>query len=142
MSKAAKVIGVFTNLCTYGAGIAVLLIKLLKKDFIAVFILSGLNYNESLFFNLLLFCGGAALVSVVLTMLMNEYKPELVTVEFPVIWALLPAALGIVFLYFGFTGETPREKLIVIAAAAVYLVASFVNIYCGAKMFALFPKKK
>ena len=43
MKYAAKALAVFTNLCSWGVGIAVLLIKLLEKNFIAVFIISGLK---------------------------------------------------------------------------------------------------
>ena len=39
MRALAKGLAVFINLCTYGAGIAVLLIKLLKLNYVAVFLL-------------------------------------------------------------------------------------------------------
>ncbi|MBR3150225.1 MAG: hypothetical protein IKF64_08645 [Eubacterium sp.] len=140
MKAIAKGLAVFVNLCTYGVGIAVLLIKLLKQNFIAVFIISGLNYNESLFFNMILFSVGTALLGIVLTMLAGEYEPKKVTVEFPVIWALLPAAVGLFFVYFGIKGDAARETVIMIIGAVVYIAASLVNIYCGTKIFTLFPK--
>lgn len=142
MKNIAKALAVFTNLCTYGVGIAVLLIKLLKQNFIAVFIISGLNYNESLFFNMALFCIGAALLGVVLVMLVGEYEKKEVTVEFPIIWAFIPAAISLYFVYVGVTGAATREKLIVIAAVLVYILANMVNIYTGTKIFTLFPKNK
>ena len=141
MKNFAKAIGVFINLCTYGAGIAVLLIKLLKKEFYAVFVISGFSYDESLFFNLALFTLGSALLGVVLTMFIAEYVPEKVTVEYPIIWAILPAAISLYFTYAGITGGTVREKAIVIITALIYVCASAVNIYSGAKMFTLFPNK-
>ena len=141
MKTLAKSLGVFINLCTFGVGIAVLLIKLLKQNFIAVFIISGLNYNESLFFNMSLFCIGSALLGLVLSMLVGEYNKDKVTVEYPIIWAIVPAVITAFFLYFGFTGAAPREKIFVIASAVIYLVASIVNIYTGTKMFTLYKNK-
>lgn len=142
MKYAAKALAVFTNLCSWGVGIAVLLIKLLEKNFIAVFIISGLNYNESLFFNMSLFCIGTALLGIVLTMLAGEYEKKPVTVEFPIIWAFIPAAISLYFTYIGVNGATPREKAIVIASALIYILTNMVNIYTGTKIFTMFPKDK
>lgn len=142
MKGIAKGLAVFINLCTYGVGIAVLLIKLLKQNYIAVFVIDGLNYNESLFFNMILFSVGAALLGLVLTMLAGEYSDKKVTVEYPVIWALVPIIIGLFFIYFGFTGDALREKLIMLAGAVVYVAASLVNIYSGTRIFTLFPNDK
>lgn len=142
MKNFAKAMAVFINLCTYGVGLAVLLIKLLHKDFIAVFIISGFNYNESLFFNMALFSLGTALLGIVLTMLIGEYTSEEVTVLYPIVWAIVPAIITCFFVYFGVTGAGAREIAIMIASAVVYLAASLVNIYTGTKIFTLFPNKK
>lgn len=142
MKNAAKALAVFVNLCSWGAGIAVTLIKLLEKNFIAVFIVKGLNYNESLFFNMSLFCIGSALLGIVLTMLADEYEKKQVTVEFPVIWAFVPAAISLYFAYVGVTGAATREKAIVLASALIYIISNMVNIYTGTKIFTLFPKDK
>ena len=142
MKNAAKGLAVFANLCTYGVGIAVLLIKLLKKDFVAPFIVSGFNYNESLFFNMALFCLGAALLGVVLTMLVSEYKSDTVTVEYPIVWAIVPVAISLFYIYFGITGNAPREIAIIIVSTVIYLAASLVNIYTGTKVFTLFANNK
>ena len=142
MKGIAKGLAVFINLCTYGVGIAVLLIKLLKQNFIAVFILSGLNYNESLFFNMILFSLGSALLGIVLNMLAGEYTNKKVTVEYPIIWALVPVVIGVFFVYFGFTGDATREKLIMLAGAVIYILSALINIYTGTRIFTLFPKEE
>ncbi|MBQ9517270.1 MAG: hypothetical protein IJR60_04265 [Eubacterium sp.] len=141
MGKFAKALATFINLCTYGVGIAVVLIKLLHKDFIAVFIISGFNYNESLFFNMALFCLGTMLLGVVLTMLVGEYNRDEVTVMYPIVWAIIPAVITCFFIYFGVTGAAAREIAIMLASAAVYLASSLVNIYTGTKVFTLYPNK-
>lgn len=141
MKHFAKAMAVFINLCTYGVGAAVVLIKLLHKDYIAVFIISGFNYNESLFFNMALFSLGTALLGIVLTMLIGEYNHEEVTVLYPIVWAILPAIITCFFIYFGVTGNAVREIAIMIASAVVYLASSLVNIYTGTKIFTLYPNK-
>jgi len=142
MKMAAKTLAVFINLCAWGAGIAVLLIRLLEKNFISVFLVGGFSYSESLFFNLFLFSAGLALLGVVLCMLVDEYHKEKIVVEYPLLYAIPPALIGLVFLYFGFTGETVREKCIVIACALLYILCSAVTVYTGAKVFQTYPKDK
>ena len=138
----AKIIAVFANLCTYGVGAAVLFIKLLKKDFIAVFIISGFNYNESLFFNMALFSLGTALLGIVMTMLADEYKTQSADVVYPIIFAILPAVVSAFFIYFGVTGDAAREVIVMLASTAVYLAASLVNVYTGTKIFTVFSSDK
>ena len=141
MKTLAKGLGVFINLCTYGAGLATLLIKLLKWNYVAVFIISGLNYNESLFFNLALFSAGSALLGVVLTMLVGEYNKDKVTVAYPIIWAIAPLIISGFFVYFAFTGDAAREIIIMLAGALIYAASALVNIYTGTKMFTVYKER-
>ncbi len=141
MDKFAKVLATFINLCTYGVGLAVVLIKMLHKDYIAVFIINGFNYNESLFFNMALFSLGTLLLGIVLTMLVGEYKREEITVLYPIVWSIFPAVITCFFIYFGVTGAAAREIAVMLVSAAVYLAASLVNIYTGTKIFTLYSNK-
>jgi len=141
MNDLAKGLAVFINLCTYGVGIAVAAIKLFKLNYVAVFIVPNFNYNESLFFNMSLFCMASALLGVVLVMLLGDYNRSGVTVEFPIIWAIIPAAIGVLFLYFGITGAAAREIAIMIVSALIYMCSAAVNIYTGTKVFTMFKKQ-
>ena len=87
-----------------------------------------------------LFCVASALLGVVLVMLLGDYNRSGVTVEFPIIWAIIPAAIGVLFLYFGITGAAAREIAIMIVSALIYMCSAAVNIYTGTKVFTMFKK--
>lgn len=142
MKTAAKILSVFTNLCSYGAGIAVTLIMVLKKDFISIFFINGMTSNESLYFNLILFEAGLALAGVVICMLAKEYGAKDITVEFPTVFEIIPIIIGGIGIYYGFSGTTAREKAAVIICALLYIILSAVILYTGSKVFQLYPKKK
>ncbi|MFR5876793.1 MAG: hypothetical protein ACLUFN_09920 [Eubacterium sp.] len=142
MKTFAKILSVFTNLCSYGVGIAVVLILILKKDFISIFYINGMTSNESLYFNMILFEAVLALTGIVICMLAKEYGAENITVEFPTVFTILPIILGGISIYYGFAGETAREKAVVIICALLYILLSAVILYTGSKIFQLYPKNK
>lgn len=142
MKTFAKILSVFTNLCSYGVGIAVVLILILKKDFISIFYINGMTSNESLYFNMILFDAVLALTGIVICMLAKEYGAENITVEFPTVFTILPIILGGISIYYGFAGETAREKAVVIICALLYILLSAVILYTGSKIFQLYPKNK
>ena len=74
MKQLSKALAVFINLCNYGAGIAVALILILRADFTSIFYINSMTTNESLFFNMILFEAGLAMLGVVLVLLTREYK--------------------------------------------------------------------
>lgn len=142
MRGLAKALSVFINLCAYGVGTSVLVIRLAEKNFISVFLVDGFSYSESLFFNMVIFTAGLALTGIVMNMLINEYSKNSPPAEFPIIYEIIPAIIGLVFLYFGFTGATVREKIIVISSALLYILFSSITVYSGAKVFQTYPKEK
>lgn len=142
MKTIAKVLSVFTNLCSYGAGIAVVLILILKKDFISIFYINGMTSNESLYFNMILFEAGLALTGIIICLLAKEYGAEDITVEFPTIFEIVPIISGGISIYYGFSGVTVREKAVVIVCALLYIVLSVIILYTGSRIFQLYPKKK
>lgn len=141
MDKIAKILSTFVNLANYAVGIAVAVILIFKKDTIAIFYLKGMSTNESLFFNLVLFQIGLVLVGVVLCLLINEYSSKNIVVEFPTLYMAVPIIISIISIYYGVAGETVREKLFVVIGAIIYSVLSAVIVYCGSRVFQLFPKK-
>lgn len=142
MKTIAKILSVFTNLCSYGVGIAVVLILVLKKDFISIFYINTMTSNESLYFNMILFEAGLALAGTVICMLAKEYGAEDITVEFPTVFAIVPIIVGGISIYYGFAGTTVREKAVVIICALLYILLSVIILYTGSKVFQLYPKKK
>ncbi|MCR5208195.1 MAG: hypothetical protein K6C14_06965 [Eubacterium sp.] len=140
MRQLAKALAVFINLANYGVGIAVALILLLKADFTSVFYLQGLTTNESLFFNMLLFIAGLALLGLVLILLTKEYKKLSLIIEFPIVFEALPLIVSVISIIYGFRADTQREKIFVIAAAVIYALLSLVIIYAGATVYQIFPK--
>lgn len=142
MKILGKILSVFTNLCNYGVGIAVALILILKKDFISIFYINGMTSNESLYFNMILFTAGLALIGIVVSMLSNEYNPSTKAIEFPTIYVIVPAIISLISIYYGISGVTIREKIVVIVCAVVYFLLSAVTIYSGSKIFQLYPNNK
>ena len=141
MDKLYKGLAVFINLCNYGVGLAVALILVLKADFISVFYINGLTTNECLFFNMVLFEAGLALMGLVLILLTKEYRKLTMTVEFPVVFEAVPVIISIISIIYAVQADTAREKIFVSAAAIIYALLSLVVIYCGATVFQIFPKE-
>lgn len=141
MKGLSKALLVFTNLADYAVGITAVIILLLKKDFISIFYINGMSTNQSLFFNLILFQAGLALVSVVICLLANEYARKDIVVEFPVIYLILPIIMGLIGGYYGISGENSGEKAFVIIASVIYIALSAVVIYCGSRVFQQNPKE-
>ena len=141
MDRLFKALAVITNAANYAVGLAVAIILIFKTDFISVFYISSMTTNESLFFNLALFQTGLFLVGIVICLLANDYKKNDKTILFPVFYELIPIAITIISIFYGFRGETPREKLIVIVCAVLYSVMSAVIVYCGSRIFQIFEKE-
>ena len=142
MKAFSKILSVFISLADYGVGIAVALILILKQNFIAVFVIDNMSYNEILFFNMLIFTAILAAIGIVLNLLINEYQKSGKTFEFPIIYEIVPVIIAAVSIYFAFQGETAREKILVILFAVLYALLSAVIIYCSSRIFQLIPKEK
>jgi hypothetical protein len=140
MKSIAKILSVIINLCSYGVGIAVAIILALKKDFISIFFITGMTSNESLYFNMILFEVGLTLVGLIICMLAKEYGAKDITVEFPTMFAIIPLIVCGIGIFYGFAGETVREKIFVIICSVIYFVLSNIVLYSGAKVFQLYPK--
>ena len=140
MRQITKGLGFFINLANYAAGIAVALILIFKADFTSIFFVKGMSTNESLFFNMLLFVGGLALLGVVILLLAQEYREPQQIIEFPLVFEALPVIVAVISIVYGIQGETAREKLFVIGGAVAYALLSLVIIYAGAAVFQIFPK--
>lgn len=141
MKILAKALSVFINLANYGAGIAVALILVLKWDYVSIFYINGMTSNECLFFNLIMFQLGLALVGLIICLLSNEYNPKKINVQFPTVFILLPLLIGAVSIFYGLAGDTAAEKVIVSACAIIYAVLSFAIITAGSRIFQLYPKE-
>ncbi len=142
MKAFAKALSVFINLASYAAGIAVALILVFKWDFISIFYINGMTSNESLLFNLVIFETVLALTGIVLCLLINEYKKSDKTVEFPLIYEIIPVIAAAISIFYCLSGETVSEKIICILFAVIYAILSAAVIYCGARVFQLYPKDK
>lgn len=140
MKGLAKAVSAFVNLANYGVGIAVAVILVFKLDTISIFYVNSMTSNESLFFNMIMFQIGLALAGVILCLLVNEYVKSDITVEFPVIYAVLPIIISAVSIFYGISGETVREKILVCACAIVYAVLSVIIVYCGSRVFQVLKK--
>ncbi len=140
MKELSKILSVFINVANYGVGLAVAVILLFKKDFVSVFYVSGMSSNESLFFNMLLFQAGLVLLGILLIFMTSDAKKKDMTVEFPVFYEIVPLIISAISIYYAFTGETAREKAIVIAIAVLYSVLSIPIIYSGARIFQIYKK--
>lgn len=136
MKTVFKIISVTANLADYAAGIAAVAILLLKKDFISIFFIPGMTSMESLFFNLIMFEIGLALLMKVSSLLIGEYAKKGIEIEFPTIYGIIPLITGAISIYLAFTGDTLREKILVIVSAILYVLLSATVIYNGAKIFA------
>ena len=142
MREISKILSVFINVANYAVGFAVVVILIFKMDFISVFYIMGMTSNESLFFNMILFQVGLVLIGIVLTMMTSDRKNKDTVIEFPVIFETVPIIISGISIYYAFTGETLREKIVVIALAVLYSVFSVIVIYSGSRIFQIFPKKK
>ena len=139
MKILAKSIAFITNFINYFAGVYVAVTLIFKLDFFSVFYFEGFSSNELLFTNLIILAAALALLGTVSSMLVNEYKGDK-EIEFPIIFELVPVIVSIVSIYYAFTGETTREKILVIVFAVVYALLSAVTIYTGSKSFQIFKK--
>lgn len=142
MKILAKILSVFINLANYGVGIAVALILVFKWDYVSVFYFGNMTSNESLFVNMIMFQAALLLIGIVMCLLVDEYDPKYIELQFPTVFILLPVLVGIVSIYYAFTGETLVEKLVVIGCAVLYVALSFGIITTGSKIFQLYPNKK
>ena len=142
MKAFAKVLSFILNFLGYAAGIFTAVTLVFKLDFTSIFYINTMTSNEALLFNMTAFVAGLAVAGLVLSLLIGEYKNGAESTEFPVFYAIVPILLAIVFIVFGIMGETPREKLIVIASGVLYALLEVLLIYVGSKMFQLFPKEK
>ncbi len=142
MRQISKALAFFINLANYGVGIAVALILVLQADFVSIFYLDGLTTNESLFFNMILFEAGLALVGLVLILLTREYRKLTLVVEFPIVFEAAPVIISIISIIYGLQADTAREKIFVTVAAVLYALLSLVVIYSGSLIYQIFPKEK
>lgn len=142
MKVLAKALSVFINLANYGVGIAVALILVFKWDYVSIFYINGMTSNECLFFNMIMFQVGLALIGFVVCLLVNEYNPQKINVQVPTLFILLPALIGVVSIFYGFASDTVAEKLIITGFALIYVGLSFVIITAGSRIFQLYPKEK
>ena len=142
MRQISKALAFFINLANYGVGIAVALILVLQADFVSIFYLDGLTTNESLFFNMILFEAGLALVGLVLILFTREYRKLTLVVEFPIVFEAAPVIISIISIIYGLQADTAREKIFVTVAAVLYALLSLVVIYSGSLIYQIFPKEK
>ena len=141
MERLTKILSVFTNLANYIVGIIVAMILVFKADFISVFFIMGMTTNESLFFNLTMFQLGLALMSILLVIMASENVMERNTVEFPLVFMIVPVIVTGIGVFFGINGEIQREKIVVCASSVLYLILSGVIIYCGTRIFQQYSSK-
>ncbi|MBQ7739737.1 MAG: hypothetical protein IJT65_00690 [Eubacterium sp.] len=141
MKQFSKALAVFINLANYAVGIAVTVILLFKLDYLSVFFINGMTSNEGLFFNMAIFIIALALIGIVLNMLVDEYDKKDMTFQFPLVFEILPIIISVINIIYAFKGETTREKLIVIAVSLLYSALSLVTIYCGSRVFQIYPKE-
>lgn len=142
MKQISKALAVFINLANYATGIAVALILVLKSDFTSVLYLNGMTTYESLFFNMLMFAAGLALMGIVIVLLTKEYRKPGLIIEFPVVFEVLPVIVTVISTVYAIKADTTREKVFVIGAAVIYALLSLVVIYSGAAVFQTFPEEK
>lgn len=140
MKELSKILGVLINVANYGVGLAVAVILIFKKDFVSVFYVNGMSSNESLFFNMILFQAGLALLGLLLIFMTSDVKKKDFTVEFPVFYEIIPVIISGISIFYAFSGETAREKMIVIGSAVLYSALSVIIIYSGARIFQLYNK--
>lgn len=142
MKTVAKILSVFINLANYGVGIAVALILVFKWDYVSIFYINGMTSNECLFFNMVMFQAGLALMGLIVCLLSNEYNPQKIQTQFPTLFILFPILIGAVCIFYGFAGDTAAEKLFVSVCAVIYIALSFAIITAGSRIFQLYPKNK
>ncbi len=142
MKQFSKGFAFFINLANYAAGISVMLILLLKRDFTSILYINGMTTNESLFFNMIMFVTGLALAGIVLYLIVKENKKLNQVIEFPIIFEVLPVIVSIIGIVYALRADTSREKIFVIAASVAYALLSLAVIYTGAAIFQIFPKDK
>ncbi len=129
------------NAANYAVGLAVAIILIFKKDFVTVFYISGMTSNECLFVNMILFQAGLVLLAILL-IVMNSAPDNNTEIVFPLFYEFVPILLSGISIYYAFTGDTAREKIVVIICAVLYSVFSAIIIYSGSRLFQLNPKKK
>lgn len=141
MKEIARPIAVLINLANYGVGLAVAAILIFKLDFVSVFYIEGMTSNECLLFNLIMFQLGLVLLGLLIcSMTSSQKKPDTV-IEFPVFYELIPVLISGISIFYAFTGELVREKILVVLLAILYSVFSGVIVYCGTRVFQIFAKK-
>ena len=142
MNNIVKAASVLINLANYGVGIAVAAILIFKLDFVSVFYIEGMTSNECLLFNLIMFQLGLVLFGLVLcSMTSDKKKPDMV-IEFPIFYEIIPIIISAISIFYAFTGELLREKILVVLFAILYSVFSGVIVYSGARMFQIFAKEQ
>ena len=132
MKTFLKIIGVISNILCFAAGIWASVTMLFELDFYSVLFIPSMSSAESLYFNLIMFIIGIALLMFILPMFSDEKPKE---VEFPTIYGIIPLIIGLISVYFAFNSSTIREKIIIIASAVLYVLLSGVIIYNSAKIF-------
>ena len=141
MKTLARTIAVIANLINYLLGLNVATTLIFRLDFRSIIYINGTSTNESLFINLMI----AQIPMVIAAVVAYQFLPKGTTsktaVTFPVLFELLPLIAALVSIYYAFTGETLREKAVVIGIAVLYAVLSGVIIYAGAAIFQQFTKK-
>ena len=142
MRELTKILGVFINLANYAVGFAVAIILLFKKDFVSVFYIMGMTSNESLFFNMILFQIGLVLIGLLLIIMTSDRKPKDTVIVFPLFYEIIPLIITGISIFYAFTGDIVREKIVVVILAIVYSLLSALIIYSGSRIFQIFPKGK
>lgn len=141
MKPISLIISAVINVINYLAGIYVAVTLIFRLDFASVFYVKGTTSNESLFLNLIFLQAGLALAGIVVSAMITEYKSPEEAIEFPIVFEIVPVIVSVVSIYYAFTGDTAREKILVIALSVVYAVLSAVIIYTGSRAFQIFSKK-
>lgn len=142
MNNISKAIAVFINLANYGVGIAVAAILIFRLDFVSVFYIEGMTSNECLFFNMIMFQVGLLLLGAVICSMTNSYKKPETEIEFPIFYEAIPIIITGISIFYAFTGDLLREKILVIIFAILYSVFSALIVYFGTRIFQIFSTKK
>ena len=142
MNNIAKAVAVIINLANYGVGLAVAAILIFRLDFVSVFYFNGMTSNECLFFNMIMFQLGLMLLGLVICSMSDSYKSPDMIIEFPVFYEIIPIIITAISIYYAFTGETLREKVLVCAFSVIYSLFSAVIVYCGSRIIRIFQSEK
>jgi hypothetical protein len=143
MDKLYKGLSAFANLANYGVGIAVAVTMIFKLDFVTVFKINSFTSTESLTFNMAMFQLGLMILGILIFSYAKDSttQPKDFSVEFPISFAIVPAILGVIMIYFGIAGTTAREKALTIIFSLIYIAFSMVIIYFGTATFQLFKSE-